>query len=95
MLGPGLLTARDDSEGGPRGQLEVQPALAAARRGGQQEGQAGLLHKLVGQVLLDLVLEGLVEEVVLGHMTVQLSQLLLAFPCQVVVDFLQDFLDGV
>ena len=68
-------------------------SLLSAGRDGKNKSQLSL-KKLVLKILLDLLLKRLIQEVVLFHMLVQFGKFLLSFFSQVVVDFLQDFLDG-
>ena len=86
MLRLGLLAAGHDVDDGGR-DLEPQVDPLAGRRHRQHQRQLGL-QQLVLQVLLDLLLEGLVEEVVLLH----LGKLL--FVLNQTVQLLQHFFDG-
>ena len=86
MLRLGLLAAGHDVDDGGR-DLEPQVDPLAGRRHRQHQRELGL-QQLVVQVLLDLLLEGLVEEVVLLHLG---KLLLLLYQA---VQLLQHFFDG-
>ena len=86
MLRLGLLAAGHDVDGGGR-DLEPQVHPLAGRRHRQHQRELGL-QQLVLQVLLNLLLKGLVEEVVLLH----LGKLLLLL--NQAVQLLQHFFDG-
>ena len=86
MLRLGLLAAGHDVDDGGR-DLEPQVDPVAGRRHRQHQRELGL-QQLVLQVLLNLLLEGLVEEVVLLHLG---KLLLLLYQA---VQLLQHFFDG-
>ena len=86
MLRLGLLAAGHDVDD-RGGDLEPQVDPLAGRRHRQHQRELGL-QQLVLQVLLDLLLKGLVEEVVLLH----LGKLLLLL--NQAVQLLQRFFDG-